>query len=638
MSEYLVPEIEKEVDIIKDGKINELTDEQFLEFQNWVKNTWTEREQSKFFSLLMDYSRKGMTPEVEEKYKDVREIVVKKYDEFATEFANDYIKSEEMLEKSKAEIRMLEEKLGNKENYLITIYPARIKGINLDNDISSVNAQIKELEQEKNKIIQDRENEFASLKERQELAKATFELARQELAIVNHTEERYQQLWQDYHALAKDIEELQNQIDNFDHTKGNERISEIDAKLDIYNRKLDILQRQKLENDEILSGKPVYDTNAIRLDEDRLQKLRVGVEATETRLKETGNTDYVEIFDHQFGSKEKTQEPTPEPKRKRREVVKQSVWEWVKDHKKQILIALGLTALTISLVVLITQLIPAIMAAQQASTAAGILAQMTSNGTAWFGANAAEQVALHSANTALAGQLSAVTGVGTSYATGAGLWTIGGQTLSAATVAAQAAAAKATATVAALKGTTLLAGIGSIGFLGTGLSLNKRSTLYKEINERIKNLKEKYETMSFEEFVAESNSIENSLLHSSEKEISKSELNSLYKKLQSILRKGKTYHQAQTDKELEDLDNSYEEVSHGDMDYGFSENDLEYNIGENVQEDPFIDDAVEENDYSSSLDSNTTSIIDEYDATELTEAVADNLEFEEELEEKGMRL
>ena len=155
-------------------------------------------------------------------------------------------------------------------------------------------------------------------------------------------------------------------------------------------------------------------------------------------------------------------------------VVKTDVWQWVKDHKKQILIALGLTALAVSIIVLVTQLLPALIAAAQASETAGMFSQMILNAKAWHTAIASERIALHGANIALANQITTFTGMSNVFNTATGVWTIGGNVLADAAIQASLAASRAATLVTSLKVGTLIPALGGLGLVGTGLLLKDK--------------------------------------------------------------------------------------------------------------------------------------------------------------------
>ncbi len=193
------------------------------------------------------------------------------------------------------------------------------------------------------------------------------------------------------------------------------------------------------------------------------------------------------------------------------EVVATKAWNWVKGHKKQILIGLGITAITIATVVALTQLVPAIYAmmqanaaATQASNIAGIAAEMVKNSQLHHLSVASEKVALHSANTALGNILSTLTKVPVNFNTSTYIWTVGSEALtdfvatSAASAAtAAASAADAVAKVGFLSKASLITGVGGLGTLGAGLlmPMSKKSkeflALKEEINALLANAQEK---------------------------------------------------------------------------------------------------------------------------------------------------
>lgn len=157
-------------------------------------------------------------------------------------------------------------------------------------------------------------------------------------------------------------------------------------------------------------------------------------------------------------------------------VVKTDVWQWIKEHKKQILIALGLTAIAVSIIVLVTQLLPAIVAAAQASQTAGMFSQMILNAKAWHTAIASERIALHGANIALANQITMLTGMSNVFNTATGVWTIGGNVLASAATQASLVAGRAATLVSSLKIGTLIPALGGLGLVGTGLLLKDKVT------------------------------------------------------------------------------------------------------------------------------------------------------------------
>lgn len=170
-------------------------------------------------------------------------------------------------------------------------------------------------------------------------------------------------------------------------------------------------------------------------------------------------------------------------------VVDSKAWNWIKGHKKQILIALGITALSISVIVVITQLLPAIMAASQASQVAGLAGEMMTNGQMYFAASASEKFALHGANTALADVITSLTGVTNTFTEASGVWTLGSQTLPEFATTAAATAASAASKVSLLSGVGLGSALGGLGALGVGMLLKNKSAAYKIFVIKIKELK-----------------------------------------------------------------------------------------------------------------------------------------------------
>lgn len=216
------------------------------------------------------------------------------------------------------------------------------------------------------------------------------------------------------------------------------------------------------------------------------------------------------------------------------EVIETTPWEWIKAHKKQLLIALGLTALTITVAIFLTQLMPALAAASKAQNVAGLAAEMIKNGSMWHGATTAEQLALHSANTGLASTLSSITGIESSFAPASGLWTFGAETLSKFAASTAAEAALASAKVASLTKLTSLTGLVGLGSLGVGLAPKKRSKDYKEILSMIRELKEKEKNITLEEINNISNMINSRILTSDN--LSSEEKGILFKRLEKTLK------------------------------------------------------------------------------------------------------
>lgn len=222
------------------------------------------------------------------------------------------------------------------------------------------------------------------------------------------------------------------------------------------------------------------------------------------------------------------------------EVVKSSLCSWLSRNKKKILIGIGLTAVAISAVVVITQLLPAITAAYKAAQVAGFAGQMISNGSMWWTATASEQVALHGANTALANMISGLTGVASNYTASTGVWTIAGQALPQFVNTATATAAAAAGKVSLLQIGTSLGFVSGLGSLGAGLIPSKdkkKSSKYFELKNSIEKLKSNIKSINGEDRVKLIQSISNKIIATDN--ISERERDILFRKLRKVINKNK---------------------------------------------------------------------------------------------------
>lgn len=230
-------------------------------------------------------------------------------------------------------------------------------------------------------------------------------------------------------------------------------------------------------------------------------------------------------------------EPIPEPEEEEElfEVKKTTPWQWIKGHKKEIIVGLGITALTVTTVVAITQLMPAIMAATQATNVANIAAQMVTNGQMWFSASAAEQMALHGANTALASQISSLTGLSNVYNTVTGVWTLGSEALPAFAESAALAASSAVEKIATIKTASIIGGLAGLGTIGGGLLIpGKKSKQYFDTVKKIKAYETGLEITGFEEGKQNAKRINDEIMNS---DMSKKEKAVLLKKLAKVSKK-----------------------------------------------------------------------------------------------------
>ena len=245
-------------------------------------------------------------------------------------------------------------------------------------------------------------------------------------------------------------------------------------------------------------------------------------------------------------SPEPTPEPTPEPSPDPGEpddvlsdvVVKKTPWQWVKDHKKQILIVLGLAAMAVSLYLVVTHLLPALVAANNAQIVSNSLAVMSKNAAQWHSAAPAMKVALHKSSEALAANVSSLTGMTSTFADATGVWTIGGQSLGAATTAAAEAATTAASAVKGMQAAALITGIGGMGAVGAGL-LTKNSEKYKQLVAEIAKLNQVVNNLSDSDFKAAAMKI---LAEIESPELSNSEKKALQYKLNRVVKKKKKDH------------------------------------------------------------------------------------------------
>ena len=167
-------------------------------------------------------------------------------------------------------------------------------------------------------------------------------------------------------------------------------------------------------------------------------------------------------------------------------VVKKRPLAWLNEHRKQILIALAITALVIAVITTFSYLIPALTSAAEIAEVSTLSTSMVNNAALWHTADAAVQTTLHAQNVALAQSLQNIAGIKTAYETATGIWTIGGMELSqfatAATMSAQNAIAATTTTANTLLGISTAGSL--IGVLGA-IVPNKKSDEYLKYKEKI---------------------------------------------------------------------------------------------------------------------------------------------------------
>ena len=282
-----------------------------------------------------------------------------------------------------------------------------------------------------------------------------------------------------------------------------------------------------------------------------------------------------------------------EPVGNKIKVVAKKSWEWIKTHKKQILIAAGITALVVASIIAFQALIPAITSMMESSYISTLSTSMVNNGILWHSSVAAEQAALHAANQAGASIINVITGASTSFDAVTGVWTIGGQSLASFASAAAETAAVASAKVASLTALTQGTVIGGLGLTGLGLILpnEKKSAEYKEIDKVIKNISRNIDNFQEEDVINQCNMIINYIhtsvhLSDKEKQVLLKKVERILKKLQKKAKNGKTLNNpVDSEENTLDVPNDEENIEEEILEEPTINNDLD---------DPFADEEVTE--------------------------------------------
>ena len=124
-------------------------DEELRELDSWVRNTWDVEERELFYSTIFRLNSKESVKENEEQIAKLRELITKKYEEYAENYVNEVMKYEDSVKDARLEAEELEAKLSNKENYLIKNFPIAIINANLQNVIDNCNDLIEQHQKEK---------------------------------------------------------------------------------------------------------------------------------------------------------------------------------------------------------------------------------------------------------------------------------------------------------------------------------------------------------------------------------------------------------------------------------------------------------------------------------------------------------
>lgn len=519
-----------------------VTEKELQELDIWVRHTWKDDEKDFFYSTIMKLSNGTINYDSEE-VKKLRELVAKNYDEYAENFVAEVKKQEQVIADADTRIAELEEKLSNKENYLLENYPAKIKDADLRNRINNATETINEYNQRRERLLEDKQKQENFKKQIEErISKIEEELDDIRMKNISATrEEDIQHLSEMYKNLSDQKAKLEEMLEEYDNSEQKQRLeeelAELENRIKEEEEKKARLEKLRESNAQNLNGK-VYDEHAIRLDQDELARTKAAKEAAENFITNNANYDYLDIFDRLTKKRTKTGAipdddsipPTPPEEEGEIEVTKMTPWEWIKAHKKQILIGLGLAAIAVAIIVFVSHVIPAIAAVNEAN----VLNTMLANGHNWFGASNVVQQQLHAHNITLAKSL----GIGQSaFNNITGAWTIGGKTLA---EAAGLATSKASALLSALPtvgGLTIGTSLAGLTSIGIGVFSKERSDEYKKFYSRIKKLKENMEKMDPNEFHLELAKLENEICDS--KKLSKFESKLLLIKLSSVAKKRK---------------------------------------------------------------------------------------------------
>lgn len=245
-------------------------------------------------------------------------------------------------------------------------------------------------------------------------------------------------------------------------------------------------------------------------------------------------------------SEQPSQEPAPaptpisseEPEEELVEVKEHKIWNWVKNHKKEIIIGCGIIAITIAVAIAMSQILPAITAASKASQIGNLTTQMIANSKAWPGASAAFKEILHGSNVVLANTITSLTGAANTFTASSGIWTIGGQSLTSLLATSEATLTSSLSHIAAVTKFSTTLGVAGLGTFGAGLAIPKtKSKAYKKVRQEINQLKRALDILPYDEIMRRTNEFTNEI--KTNDEISYVEKDILLKKLKKISKKVK---------------------------------------------------------------------------------------------------
>ena len=150
--------------------------------------------------------------------------------------------------------------------------------------------------------------------------------------------------------------------------------------------------------------------------------------------------------------------------------------------------------LIVTAIIALQGILPSIPALTQASNISTTCSCMLNNASLMNGVAAAQQASLQGANTILASTLQNLTGSSV-VLNSAGTWSVGGQSL--ATFAAKAAADynAILAPIIKMGNAATILGLGGVASIAGGLLLNKKSSGFKNINNRLNSIFDSIDTL-----------------------------------------------------------------------------------------------------------------------------------------------
>ncbi len=175
-------------------------------------------------------------------------------------------------------------------------------------------------------------------------------------------------------------------------------------------------------------------------------------------------------------------------------IVKVSKWDWLKKHKKPILIGLGITAIALSCAVGLPALIPALKTMNSSQETANLAVLMLDNAKEASKLEVAAQGTLHNANIALANKITGMSNIKSAYDSASGIWTLNSLKLPDFIISETHKALDAASQFAGIRDKMLAGGAVGLGLLGTGICMpRKKSQEYQKTVNKIEEYQEHIE-------------------------------------------------------------------------------------------------------------------------------------------------